>query len=344
MLVDRESALEFSTKVFTFVGATRENASIVAAHLIESSEMGLNSHGVIRIPQYVEEIEAGAIKPDATPTLVGERGCRMALDGGQCFGQVAGVTMARKAAALAEKYGVALVTASRFGHTGRLGAYVEILAREGLFGLAATGGSRDTSGNWVAPFGGKEGRLSTNPLAYAFPVAGGEPVVADFATSTTAEGVIRSLRNRGLQAPPGTLRDAAGNPTTDPGALYTKPHGVIEPVGGPHYGYKGTAMAILPAVLALLTADQPEWTPDAGGMAILAIQGGQRFAEEAGWMADYIRASTPLDPGHPVMMPGDRERAATAASRGVNVDPPTWEALLKLADRAKIERPSVVPD
>ena len=103
MLVDRESALEFSTKVFTFVGATRENASIVAAHLIESSEMGLNSHGVIRIPQYVEEIEAGAIKPDATPTLVGERGCRMALDGGQCFGQVAGVTMARKAAALAEK-------------------------------------------------------------------------------------------------------------------------------------------------------------------------------------------------------------------------------------------------
>lgn len=344
MLVDRDSALEFSTKIFTFVGATRENASIVAAHLVESSEMGLNSHGLIRIPQYIEEIEAGAIKPDATPTVVGEKGCRMGLDGNQCFGQVAGVVMARKAMALAKKHGMAFVTACSFGHTGRFGPYVEMLAREGLFGLAVTGGSRSTSGNWVAPFGGKEGRLSTNPLAYAFPVAGREPVVADFATSTTAEGVIRSLRNRGLQAPPGTLRDADGHPTTDPGVLYTQPHGVIEPLGGPHYGYKGTAIAILPAILALLTADQPDWTPADGGMAILAIQGGQRFAEEAGWMADYIRASTPIDPGHPVMMPGDKERAATAASRGVNIDSPTWEALLKLAARAKIEIPSVVPD
>jgi hydroxycarboxylate dehydrogenase B len=342
MLVDRKSALEFVTEVFMFFRASRENASIVAFHLVESSEMGLSSHGVIRVPQYVAEIERGEIQPDATPSTVLEEGGRIAIDGNHGFGQVAGMVMARKAAELAERHGVAVVTGCKFGHTGRIGAYAELIARRGIFGLVASGGSRSTSGNWVAPFGGKEGRLSTNPLAYAFPVAEGDPVAADFATSTAPEGVIRSLRNRGLQAPPGTLRDADGHPTTDPGVLYAKPHGVIEPLGGQYYGHKGTAIAILPAVLALLTADQPGWTPEDGGMAILAIRGGRGFAKETGWMADYIRACPPLDAARPVMMPGDRERAVAAASRGIDIDPPTWDALEQLARRAKIATPTVV--
>jgi hydroxycarboxylate dehydrogenase B len=341
MLADRHSALEFVTELFMFFNASRENASIVAAHLVESSQMGLSSHGVMRVPQYVAEIEKGDLKPDATPTTVFEDGGRFAIDGNHCFGQVAGVVMATKAVALAEKHGMAVVTGSKFGHTGRIGAYAEQIAGRGIFGLVASGGSRSMSGNWVAPFGGKEGRLSTNPLAYAFPVANGEPVVADFATSTAPEGVIRSLRNRGLQAPPGTLRDAAGLPTTDPGVLYSQPHGVIEPLGGPFYGHKGTAIAILPAALALLTADQPGWTPEDGGLAILAIRGGRGFAEETAWMADYIRACPPLDPARPVMMPGDRERGVAAASRGIDVDAPTWEALSELAKRAKIAMPGV---
>jgi len=342
MLVDRKLAINFVIEVFMFFKASRENASIVAAHLVESSEMGLSSHGVIRVPQYVEEIERGEIKPDATPTTVLEDGARIAIDGNRGFGQVAGMVMATKAGDLAEKYGVAVVTGSRFGHTGRIGAYAELIARRGIFGLVASGGSRSISGNWVAPFGGREGRLSTNPLAYAFPVADGEPVVADFATSTAPEGVIRSLRNRGLQAPPGTLRDADGHPTTDPGVLYSQPHGVIEPLGGPYYGHKGTAIAILPAALALLTADQPGWTSGDGGMAILAIRGGTAFAEEAAWMADYIRTCPPLEPERPVMMPGDREHAVASASRGIDIDAPTWNALQQLAKRAKIATPSVV--
>jgi hydroxycarboxylate dehydrogenase B len=341
LLVERGATLKFATDLLVFFGASPKNASIVAAHLVDSSEMGLNSHGIIRIPQYVEDIESGATKAGATPTVISELGCRAAFDGNSTFGQVAGVAMAAKAIELAKEHGLALVTGCRFGHTGRVGAYVEMIAREGFFGLVASGGSRSISGNWVAPFGGKEGRLSTNPLAYAFPTANGDAVVADLATSTTAEGVIRSLRNRGLQAPPGTLRDANGVPTNDPAALYTDPRGTIEPLGGPYYGYKGTALGILPAALALLTADQPGWDGD-GGMAILAIRGGARFAEEAGWMADYIRACQPIDPGRPVMMPGDRERALAASSRGIDIDGPTWDALVKLATTAKVPIPSFV--
>jgi uncharacterized oxidoreductase len=342
MLVDRGSALDFITQVFEFVGATSANARIVAAHLIESSEMGLNSHGVIRVPQYVDDIQRGDIKPDTRPTTVLESGSRIGVDGHHCFGQVAGVVMADLAASQALEHGMAVVTGCNFGHTGRIGAYADQIARRGLFGLVASGGSRSVSGNWVAPFGGREGRLSTNPLAYAFPVANGLPIVADFATSTAPEGVIRSLRNRGQQAPPGTLRDSAGRPTTDPSVLYQQPHGTIEPLGGPYYGHKGTAIAILPAVMALLTSDQPGWTPEDGGMAILAIRGGGTFAQETGWMADYIRACVPLDPAKPVMMPGDRERSVAASSRGIDVDDPTWEALVQLGRRAQLPMPSVV--
>src|SRR6266702_4570784 len=115
MLVDRPAALEFITGLFMFFKATPENAATVATHLVESSEMGLRSHGVMRVPQYVEDIERGDIKPDATPTTVLKEGGRIGIDGNHCFGQVAGVAMATKAIELAEEHGLALVTGCNFG-------------------------------------------------------------------------------------------------------------------------------------------------------------------------------------------------------------------------------------
>jgi L-lactate dehydrogenase len=331
--------LAFAHGVFTNLGATPENASIVARHLVESSRMGLNSHGIMRIPQYVNDIAKGAIVPDASPQVTSDKGGRIAIDGRHTFGQVVGVAMASAAAAAAKKHGIAFVTAANMGHTGRLGAYVEMIAAQGCFGLAGAGTSRSAEGNWVAPFGGKEGRLSTNPLAYAFPVAGEDPIVADMATSTTAEGVVRWLKKNGRQAPPGTLRDAEGKPTTDPEVLYRNPRGTIEPLGGPHYGHKGTAIGLLPAVLALLGADDPDWTLEAGGMSMLALPAGPRFASEVRWMADYIRSAAPIDPARPVMMPGDRERAAASATRELAVDAETWESLQAIAHRTGIALP-----
>ncbi|MHB8612019.1 MAG: Ldh family oxidoreductase [Candidatus Dormibacteraceae bacterium] len=342
VLVERESMLDFAHRVFKSFGATDENAAIVARHLVESSRMGLNSHGVMRIPQYVADIDAGHLVPNASPVVVSDSGTRIALDGRHTFGQVVGVAMAEKALAAAKKNGIAFVTAANMGHAGRLGAYVEQIAAGGMFGLAGAGTSRSAEGNWVAPFGGKEGRLSTNPLAYAFPVNGGDPIVVDLATSTTAEGVVRWLKKNGRQAPPGTLRDSEGRPSTDPQVLYDHPRGTIEPIGGPHYGHKGTAIGLLPAILALIGADEPTWTTQSGGMSTLAVRTGPRFAEETEWMAEYIRSSPPIDAERPVLMPGDRERAVAKASRGIEVDPDTWESLSAIAGRARTPLPSRV--
>ena len=148
------------------------------------------------------------------------------------------------------------------------------------------------------------------------------------------EGVVRSLKHRGLPAPDGALRDAGGNPTNDPAALYTDPRGTIQPLGGA-FGYRGTALGMLVDVLAALLADDD--TDDiaraGSNLAMLAIATDQEFSARARRMGDYIRTSPPLDDSRPVMLPGERElrEARRAADGPISVDAPTWAALLKLA-------------
>jgi hypothetical protein len=108
------------------------------------------------------------------------------------------------------------------------GAYAELVAAHGCMALARHQPTLRASG---APFGGIDGRLSTNPIAFAVP-NGETPVVADFSTSQLPEGRVRSARNRGERLPEGVLQDAAGNPTVDPGALYDRPRGTLCPSAG----------------------------------------------------------------------------------------------------------------
>src|SRR6185295_3601784 len=105
----------------------------------------------------------------------------------------------------------------------------------------------------VAPFGGIEGRLATNPIAFAIP-NGSTPVVADFATSAMPEGRVRTARNTGRRLPDGVLQDASGRATDDPTVLYEEPEGTLLPLGGPLFGHKGYAMAILVEAMATLLA------------------------------------------------------------------------------------------
>jgi LDH2 family malate/lactate/ureidoglycolate dehydrogenase len=180
----------------------------------------------------------------------------------------------------------------------------------------------------VAPFGGRDGRLATNRISFAFPVQAGLPVVGDFSTAATAEGVIRNLRNRGMRAPRGFLRDANGRPTDDPAVLYTAQPGAIQPFGGA-YGYRGTALAILVESLTTLFAgDDPTDSSRLGtNMTVLAIEPDPTFARLARILSEYVRTSSAINPNRPVMMPGDRERKKAVAATMVSVDRPTIAAL-----------------
>jgi uncharacterized oxidoreductase len=332
----------FCRALLEAVGATPANAAVVVDHLIEADAMGLRSHGVMRIPQYLDDIVSGGIDPSAGPRVERRKPAQSHVDGQKGFGQVVGMAMADEAVRLAEDVGLGFVAGRHMGHTGRIGAYAQAIAAAGCVGISVCSGPR--SGHWVAPFGGLDGRIATNPVAYAYPVEGGAPVVADFSTSVVPEGVIRSLRNRGLPTPEGALRDAAGNFTTDPTVLYATPRGTIQPLGGA-FGYRGTALGILVDVLAALLADDEADDParEGSNLAMLAIAVDSRFTGRAARMADYIRSARPVDAERPVMMPGEREQQE-AALRGdgpILVDGPTWRAMAsKAGGRIRVPEPA----
>jgi LDH2 family malate/lactate/ureidoglycolate dehydrogenase len=160
------------------------------------------------------------------------------------------------------------------------------------------------------------------------------------------EGVVRSLRNRGLPAPPGALRDADGNDTNDPSVLYASPRGTIQPLGGA-FGYRGTALGILVDVLAALLADDEadDLAREGSNLAVLAIAADAGFAGRAGRMARYVRSSPPRDPAHPVMMPGEREQAEMERAAGgpILVDVPTWQSMKERAARLGLAVPVAQP-
>ncbi len=338
--VDRAALAGFGKALLVAAGASPQNAAVVIDHLVEADTLGLKSHGIMRVPQYLDDIAAGGIDPKATPSFAATAAGRAACDGGKGFGQVVGMAMAEEALRLARTAGIAFVTGRHMGHTGRVGAYPEAIAAAGMVGIAVCSGPR--SGHWVAPFGGLEGRLATNPIAYAFPVDGGPPVVADFSTSVVPEGVVRSLRNRGMRAPAGALRNAAGEETTDPSILYASPRGTIQPLGGA-FGYRGTALGILVDVLAALLADDEadDLAREGSNLAVLAIDAGRGFAGRAARMARYIRSAPASDPARPVMLPGEREQAEAARAAGgpIMVDAPTWWALAEAAGRHRVTMP-----
>jgi uncharacterized oxidoreductase len=340
--VARVALAELGERLLIHAGAPAEAARTVIEHLVEADAMGLRSHGVMRIPQYLGDVARGEIDPAAAPSVARLAAGRALVEGNRCFGQLVGLTMAMEAVALARDLGVAFVAGRHMGHTGRIGAYAEAVARAGMVGIAVCSGPR--SGHFVAPFGGAEGRLATNPIAFAYPSADGAAVVADFSTSVAPEGVIRSLLHRGLPAPPGALRDAEGRPTNDPAALYTTPRGTIQPLGG-EVGYRGTALALLVEVFAALLAEDDTDDPARTGsnLAVLAIAAHGGFADRAARMGRYVRSAHPIDPGRPVLLPGEREQRASAEATDISIDGPTWAALGEAALRARATLPATTP-
>jgi uncharacterized oxidoreductase len=318
-------------------GSPPSHAQIVAGHLIENSRLGIHSHGLIRVPQYLSEIRSGELDPRARPKQTRTRGAVSWITGNAGFGPVGGIYAGRRAVAAAQKHGVALVIATELGHTGRLGAYAELIAAAQC--IAVIFGTGPQRGHIVAPFGGIDGRLSTNPIAYAVP-NGTAPVVADFSTSALPEGKVRIARNLGNRLPDGVLQDPAGNPTNDPNVLYGKPRGSLLPLGGANFGHKGYALSLLVEAMGTLLAggEVDDASRTGFNLTILAIATRPGFDRSAGRLVRYMRSARALDPKRPVIVPGDAERLARRRTT-VEVDEPTWREMVAFARELGVELP-----
>ena len=314
-------------------GASDGEAASVAHYLVRSDLVGHASHGVLRVKQYVEQIGKKQIVCRVTPQLVNEGPGFAVLEGGLGFGQIGAAHATRLACDKAATQGIAMVALRNSAHVGRLGDWVELAAERGCASFHFV---NTLAAPTVAPWGGKERRLSTNPLAWGMPVEGAEPIVVDLTTSVVAEGKVRLARAAGKKIPAGWIVDREGQSSTDPNDLYNG--GALLPLGGLDAGHKGYALSLMVDLMAGAIsgggASGADRKINCNNFTVIAIDTTRLSADravenEAAQFADWIRSATPADSSRPVLLPGDVERANLERHRrdGIPLDDGVLTAL-----------------
>jgi uncharacterized oxidoreductase len=338
--------VRFARDLFQAGGIPLDEAEVVAASLVDANLAGHDSHGLIRIPQYLKALADGHLKTGVPLKILTQTPAVLACDGGWGLGQVQAHRLLGRLVPLARAAGVAAGTLKHCGHIGRLGEYGEAAAGQGLalFGTVNNHGF----GRAVAPPGGTAGRIGTNPLCLAVPAGEGPPIVLDIGTSVCAEGKVRVAFNKGEPAPEGWLLDAEGKPTTDPGVLYRDPRGTILPLGGSQ-AYKGFGIGLLLDMLAGGLSGAPASRPEIGPRSANAVvfvlfdpakfAGADHFRTEVTDLAAHVRTCPPAAPGGVIQLPGDPERRSRAArlAAGIPLDDGTWGQLRELAARLGVQ-------
>jgi uncharacterized oxidoreductase len=343
--VNAEKLERLTAAIFQRVGATPDGAQTVASHLVESNLTGHDSHGVLRIAQYIDLIDSGALKPAAAARVVRETPAIAVIDGGGGFGQVVARDAMRLAMAKARALGIGAATVRSCSHTGRIGTYTCMAAREGLVGIAVV--NSGGGGQNVAPFGGTERRLSTNPISIAAPGPGGEPIMFDAASSVAPEGKVRNLHQAGKKTPDGWMIDHQGRPTNDTGDFYNDPGGALLPLGYT-VGHKGYALAFVIDILAGALSGggccQSVPPPPADGMLAIALDVSQFVAPEEfdAQVATLVRhvKSSKLAPGvAAIRTPGEPEaiNRARLAREGIFIEPAVWRQIDAICQRLSLD-------
>ncbi|HKT90651.1 MAG TPA: Ldh family oxidoreductase [Paraburkholderia sp.] len=328
MEVAIEDARRFATDVLMKLSVPADIAADVADHLIESDRVGYASHGLSILPNYRNGLDAGFVIPDARPERVEDRGAFVAYDGHSGFGQHVGKVVIEDAIARAHTHGQCVLTLRHSHHLGRMGHYGEMVAQAGFVLLAFTNVVNRPP--VVAPFGGREARLTTNPLCFSGPLPGGRaPFVVDIATSAIAVNKARVLAENGQEAPPGALIDSNGQPSTDPNVLFAEPSGALLPFGA-HKGYALSLVAeLLAGVLSgggTIHAENPRNGIAHNNMFALVLDPQVDFnatwrSQEVANFLDYLLSCPPQDPSQPVQYPGEYE-ANNRARHTVTIDLP----------------------
>jgi LDH2 family malate/lactate/ureidoglycolate dehydrogenase len=307
------------------IGFSETDARTIADHLLDAE---LRGHvGLVRLSPLADYYAASA--PERRPMRVyNDRAGSALVDGGNQPGMVVAELATRLCVEKARTEGFAMVGANNHRYSGLLSYYVERVATEGFVCIAtATGYPR------VAPFGGREARLGTNPLAFGFPTSGA-PIIVDLATSAISGGELFRRAQTGTSLPPGVAVDDGGRPTVDPAEGL---RGALVPWGG----HRGSALAIAIQLLGLLCGMEPlPAEHDGWSFLVLAVDpsvfGSRRaFEERATAFAEGIRGSAPADGFSEVRMPFDRSRAERRSrqAEGIVISTALVQRLRELAGR-----------
>jgi LDH2 family malate/lactate/ureidoglycolate dehydrogenase len=329
--------------VLEAAGLEREPAATVAETLVWASLRGVDSHGVARLPVYVERLRSGVLNPRPRPSVVRRDGTIAVVDGDSGPGQVAAVLASDLSIELAREHGTGVVVVRRSGHYGAAAFYAMHAAAAGLIGVSLT-----NTEPLMVPYGGAEPALGTNPIAFAAP-AGDAIFNLDMATSQVAYNRVMNARDEGRPIPEGWAVDEQGRSTTDPAAAVS-----VVPLGG----YKGFGLALIVEVLCGVLAGagvrHGVGKLYSGGTARqntghfhLAIDpertvGRDAFSTVLAGVLDELRAIPPAPGFDEVLVAGDPEDRARAERErsGIPIEPALWAQLTALADELGVRAPA----
>src|SRR5580704_6033109 len=337
--------VEFISRALGAAGIPREDARVVAALMAEADARGGDAHGVFRLPQYVKQIESGAVNPRPKIQVVSSRAGTALLDGDNGLGHLVMKRAAELAIEKARQCGVAWIGTRRSNHAGPAQLYPRMIAARDMIGMYFCVGNA----NLLPPWGGTEALLSTNPIAIAVPGLRHASIVLDMATTNTAFGKIRLKAQRGEPMPEGWMIDREGKPLTD---AKRASEGFLLPIGGP----KGYGLALMIGMMAgtlngaafgrdVVDYTVDSKTPSNSGQSIVAANIAafadlRAFKEHVDEVWDVMKSSPTLPGFDEVRLPGERSEQIyrERLAHGVPLGDSQRKILDELADRLEIQR------
>jgi LDH2 family malate/lactate/ureidoglycolate dehydrogenase len=340
---------EFVTQVYQKYGMPRDEAAIMADHLVEADLRGVYSHGVMRVEPYVQRLKAGGMNPRPNVRVLRETVGTALVDGDNGAGQVVGVRAMEIAIRKAKEAGVAHVGVRMSNHFGTCAYYAMMALPHDMIGFASTVGGT----NIMAPSGGITPLLGNNPFGYAIPAGEERPLVMDLALSVVAKGKIVHAMKSGTPIPDTWAYNKRGQPTTDAREAF---EGLVAPVGG----YKGYGMAFVMGIISGLLngaafvhsvtdfyADLTE--PQNAGHYFQAIDISAFMdpPEFRAKMDESIRAMHSAEKAvgfERIYVPGEMEWESREKKlqAGVPIAPAVWRELQVVAEQAGVPLPPTV--
>lgn len=322
---------EVTTTAFRRVHVPEQDARLIADLLVQANLAGHDSHGVVRIPSYIEAVKNGQIRPGTEIKISEETSTSACLRGGDNFGQVVLKRGTEQALEKSAHSPISMVTVTDYSHCGQLGSYAQMLAAENRIGMVLLGKQRGV----VVPWGGRRGRLYQNTLALAIPSRKPFPLVLDMATSIAPFGKILLQQARNEPCPAGWIIDAEGNPSTDPHLNFSGGEGGILPLGAPLAAQKGSGLSFF---LGLLVTALSGCSSAGEGSLIIAMNPTicttmECFLDEVDSYIEYLHETPPAPGFKQVLAPGERSYNETQRRlrEGIYVEPETWARIQALA-------------
>lgn len=341
-IVSHQDLESFVKEIFKAAKSNDEEASLVSEYLVRANLCGVDSHGIIRVMDYVQAVEEGRMKPNVVPKVVRDRKAIATMDAGLGYGQVSTKAAMELAIEKAREYGTGTVAVYNCHHAGRIAEYTVLAAQNDMIGILMV----KAFGAIVAPWGGKGRVLSTSPMSFAMPAKAEPPIVADFATSMSAEGKVRVKAARGEKIPFGWILNSEGKPTDNPADLYSG--GALLTFGES----KGYSLNLLMESVGAALSGAGILNSFTGSNGVLAIainidffSDVDQFKTRIDSMIKEIRASPPADGVKEILLPGDPEarEMKKRLANGIPVEDKTWDRLVEVAKKYHVIVPAARP-